>query len=68
MKPKAILHIKVGDKVKGWIPGTDGINGMDAIRKQLHEEGIDKDYNILITHYAVELDVITLDQSGIAGE
>ena len=65
MKPKAILHIKVGDKVKGWVPDP---SHEVAIRKQLAETGIDKDYNILITHYAVELDVITLDQSGIAGE
>ncbi len=49
------LVIKLGDRESGWIPNS---HHFSIVRKFVKDSGLDKKYNVLIFHYAIEVEII----------
>jgi hypothetical protein len=52
---KPILLIKIGDKGRGWIPGSESTR---FLVEQIKERKLDQQYNVLFFTYAIEAVII----------
>jgi hypothetical protein len=49
------LIVRLGDKEKGWIPSKEHA---DAFAEMAQSLGLDKRFNIIIYHYAIEFEIL----------
>lgn len=54
-KGRKTLLVKLGSKEHGWFPGE---NHFAAMRKQLKACMLDKKFNIILYHYAIETQIV----------
>lgn len=57
------LIVKVGDKEKGWIPSEKILSD---VHDKLIAAGLDKKFdNIIVSHYAVDFEIVDTDKMTI---
>ena len=54
-RTKPILHVKLGSSQHGWIPDY---STWSRVLQDLLDRGMDETYNIIITHYAVDISTV----------
>ena len=57
------LIVRVGDREKGWVPSQ---KVLDDVHEKLISAGVDKKFDsIVVTHYAVDFEIVDTDKMTI---
>ena len=52
---KPLMIFKLGSESRGWIPGK---GHYQAVRDYIQKTGLDKEYNILLYHFGIQVQIV----------